>query len=494
MLAGVNLGGDDAMSAANLATFRSAVQARSATVVFVGHSHMEGLNQNWLCNSLNAIFERELERAFPECAFAFTNLGIGGTSAGNLANSAFIGGATSTSTTFYRPASNAPNFFDSWRSPDMTLNGSTIGKSWMQHVRDLSPDLVVLLMDLNETALSSFVTAMQSILTDMRDGSGWVKKPTIVLGTSATGETNRGLILQTHTAIRSLARQYGTPLFDGGRVYEILTRGTDPAHFIASGEAGYRYNGGYGSASFTLNSTYWSCEGVTAGAASGGFSPTGSTLRDQASQTTFRFYRKRLVRNVRIKAPLQCYSASAKPEVLFRRDAAVADNTAANQYRVRLNGSNVELIKQVGATDTILTAAAMTTSVAVNSNHHVMVEAIGARIRVWVNGKLLINTRDYSFLDEGWVGVGSGQSGGSMAFNVGSARTNGFAIEYLDPVFIGDPVLTTAEAVGPLNDFTTNPDSVGGNGINHLSDLGQLLVYQPSVHTAVKALRTGISG
>ena len=139
MLAGQPLG-----SITNFNRLSDAVASGAVKVAFVGHSIMEGENQNWREAKLSKTAERLLRQAFPSVAFTFTNFGLGGRLATNFASTSYVGldNDNSPATGYYRPPASSTYPAETWMTPDLSINGSTLGKSWNQQVKEYSPDLI----------------------------------------------------------------------------------------------------------------------------------------------------------------------------------------------------------------------------------------------------------------------------------------------------------------------------------------------------------------
>lgn len=476
-------------SVKNMTTLKTALDAGSCKIAFVGHSITEGQNQNWLAATPVQIMQRAFARAFPSVTFNNVNFGLGGRSSyqyGSAANildtTGYVGKASDTpSTGYYRAANGATYWSPSWLSDDGTRNGSTLNQSWRNAVLAHAPDLVIVNFDLNDTDLAVYKTAMQFIIDDINNHADWsAKRPSIILMSSHTGTTTPSLIRQFHTCLRALASASNVPLIDGGRVYDILTTGKDPVSYNVSGEAYFRYDGAYNSsASFVLNTEYW------ANVTGTGYSPTGITLRDQAGGVLVAL-RKRACRDLRISGIYGSFNASSIPALFYRADTASLISTAS-RYIVQISGSTLSLIYQAtgGSQTTIATAAV--SAISGSSTHYIQAEVIGARHVVRVNGIVKINVLDYSDFSEGYAGLGI--SGASGNWFKGTNLSGGFVIEYYDPITIDYAAFSDAQLLGAVNDFATNPDSVGGNAINHLTTLGYTQVYTPAIASVIRQIQ-----
>lgn len=482
-------------SAANLATFFSAVSANSCKCVLLGHSIAEGQNQNWPSANFYNILKDNIANAFPSVSFDWVNLALAGrkatqygSAANILNNTGYCGKVDETyaSSGFFRAAKSASYYVDSWIDKTGSLNGSVLNKSWRNHVLDQSPDIVFIQFDLNDVDIISFKDAMQFIIDDFKNHADFaVKRPSLVLVSSHTGLSvpytviTPELVRKFAVILRELARVNKLPLIDGGRVYDILTTGYDPVVKLPTGEAFFKYNGLYDSAeSFVLNTQYWqNIVGV-------GYSPSGSTVRDQAGGQLVTL-RKREAQDVVMAGIYTSYNASSEGSFFYRANKSSLTNLA-ERYEVRLSGSLVSLIYQAegGAQSVVATAAI--SAITSNSSHHVKVIVRGANHKVLVNGIEKININDWRCFNVGYAGIGIKNSG---AFNKGTNLSNGFYIEFLDSVYTQKARFSDADLLGVINDFASSADSMGGNGINHLTNLGSYYVYLPAIGVFIKQLQ-----
>lgn len=474
-----------ACSTKNMATILTALNAASAKVAFIGHSITEGENENWRqSGGMVNVIKRSLSAAFPSVAFNFCNFGLGGSVASQYGSAANIVDTTGyvavgssgavTSTSFYRPANTATFVCRSWLSDDGTVNGATVGKSWRNHVLDFAPDLVFVNFDLNDTSLASYKTAIQFIIDDFNNNLDWVaKRPSIVLIASHTGDgTNPPLVRQLSRCLRGLSRANNLPLIDGARIYDILTTGKDPLSRQVSGEGYFRYNGAYNSSvAFVLNTNYWA--NVTG---------TGGGLNSVADLggVTLRALRKRACADISIGGLVFCYSTGAVPQLYYRADPSSLVSTAS-RYIVQIAGSTVSLIYQATGGGQTTIATGSVTAMTSSSSYRLDVDVRGARHVVRVNGIVKIDVMDYSDFTEGYAGIGCTGTNGTVGWSRGTATNNQFYIEYLDPATINNPAFSNKDLVGYVNDFATNPDSLGGNTTLHLTTFGYEQVYTPAV-------------
>jgi hypothetical protein len=501
----------------NLGQLSSAIKAGSAVIALVGHSIMEGQNQNWREASPARIFERMMREAFPDCVFTFINLSLGGRDAARFANTGYVGATNDNTpaTGYFRPSSSNVNVWEVWRTPDLSINGSTVGKSWRQQVVDAAPDAVLFLHDLNEVSLSGFVTAMTTIMTNFQSGTEWnTKRPSVILGTSHVGLTTPALIRTVQRATRGLAAQYKVPYFDAGRFYDLLVTGKDVANYDITGEGGFRYNGGFSIGKpFVLDSAFWLMEGGNAaapGTVTTVLSPSGASVRESVANNAFRAYRKKPAYDGRVRARFNPLSSAAVCELYARRDPAAPVGAYPNtsQYILRRTGTTLTLVVVSAATATynssagtwsggseiVLQTVTGLTPLASGSSAILDFEVVGTRLRGWLDGKLLIDMRDYTLLDVGWFGVGAPAQGQSVQLSVGVSVQNGFSIEFMDPAqVVSTPPMKDTDLVGTVSDFATNPESVGGNSNNHMTTAGYSLIYPPAFRPVIQAIQAAVA-
>lgn len=210
-----------------LSSFYDAIRSGSVNVVFVGTSITEGINAQmegyniWVEN-----FMRGLTSKFPNIEFTYTNLGLGSRKLSDLVNPYFIGVPNQdpgNSSGFYRAIGTY-----SWQTP------SVIGKSWIDHIKDQTPDLVILNFGMNSSSSSpdTFQNNLEKAISTFR---GYTKSPSIVLLTEMLPTLNsdpyldnNGKIKLLNERIRTVAKTSGTGLIDVERNWQLLRDGKDP--------------------------------------------------------------------------------------------------------------------------------------------------------------------------------------------------------------------------------------------------------------------------
>lgn len=476
------------MQSGNKTAWTAAVGAGSGKVAVVGHSIIAGNNQNFYGATVYNAIKRVLGAAFPATTLDFRNYGIGGTRADQFTT----GGNPNTTIT----AAAATQYREFWEadSGSLTTNGS-----WLSKVQTYAPDLVFIQFDLNETNYSTFGNSLVSMLTGM---AGWAKPPTIVLGTSHVGLTNGpvtpGLVRQCHRVTRAIAKRFRCYLYDAGRMYDLLTGQPDPVYIVpvVSGEMallGQVPNNGNVPTSLIDN---------IVGTA---FSPTGATIRNVTGGQPFRFNRR--VATVD-GANQQAFTLSATTGVasLFYRvqpnDANYATGTGG-QYEIRVsdNGTNTVMQAYYWPAGSAVAISGATfnfaTRIGTNTKFQIRVEYRGCEHTVKVFNPTSGTYQEFTFFDHqnlepGYNGVGIAGTGAGF-IDVGSLASGvsaGIVFEQWSAASGGFRVFTDAELVGEASSVWNNSfNGAGGNGINHLTNFGQKVIYDYPLIDCIKALQ-----
>jgi hypothetical protein len=468
-------------STKNKSVFNTAVAANAAKVAYVGHSIVAGNNQNFYGATTYNLLRRVLKEAFPTVAFTFENYGIGGTNANQ-----FVTG--NPATTIAAPSNNVYREF--WRNDSgaLTTNGS-----WADKVATFAPDLIFIQFDLNETSVATFATQMQVIIDNINSGARFsAKRPSIVLVSSHTGINNTAVVRGCHKVLRALAKKNQVPLIDGGRVYDILTTAIDPYDLTPSITGEFIFNGAVASGQ-NLNSSLFESKIGTA------FSPTGVTIRDSVSGANLRFYRNKLSKDGANQQEITINAVGGIASLFYRADPLDANYATGTgkQYEIRITTTTVQAFYWPAGSAVAISGATvtLTNGTGTSTKFQMRAEYKGAEHKVTIyapNGEVKsFEFTDFQRLDDGYNGMGySGVSGGFFSLGTLGNVSAGYVIEYWDNLQIGIPTYTDADLVGAVNDFTTNQNSVGGNAINHLTNLGTKLVYEPAIFSVVRQLQS----
>jgi hypothetical protein len=168
--------------------------------------------------------QRKLEERFPDTTFTFVNFGLDSRNITMMDNDSFLGVASpdpGDGTGFYRAVGTY-----SWQV------ASTIGKSWINHLKDEKPDLVVLEFGLNSNlTAANFKTTYQSVIDKLKDNT---KVPTIALMTDMMGNLTTdpykdaiGKIRRYNEKVREVVYENDLYLIDVGRQWSLKTWGED---------------------------------------------------------------------------------------------------------------------------------------------------------------------------------------------------------------------------------------------------------------------------
>lgn len=473
-------------SAKNKATFAAAITAQSCKVAMVGHSVMFGGNQNFYGATVYNLLRNALKTAFPETVFTFNNFAIGGTSAGQFVTThpAITIGAISNLT--YRESFEATT----------TSLALTTNSSWRNAVAAYQPDLLFIQFDLNETSYQTFATNLQAIIDDVNTNAAWsAKRPTMVLITSHVGVTNgaitTAIVRNCHKVIRSMASKNKIALIDAGRVYDILTLATDPYN-ITPAVTGELNQLGRMIANTVLPSTDYDSKIGTA------YWTSALTLREQSSGSALRFYRKVSTVNGAAQCNVTTNTASTTPSLFYRADPLDANYATGTgrQYELRITGTTVQVYYWVAGSAVAVTAAitTLTNGVGVNTVFTMRAEFADAKHKITIiapNNELkTFEFIDFQNLDGGYIGFGYGGSSGGW-FNSGAigSLSSGFVLEFWNSLPVGSAAYHDSDLLNTTNDWSSNPNSLGGNGVNHLTNLGYKVIYEPAIVNCLHQLQ-----
>lgn len=491
----------------NTSVWKTARDAGTARIAVIGHSIVEGDNQNFLGASLYNLLRRHLRRAFPEVTPVFENFGISGSKAGDF--STFV--STTGTGQFSFSAPGATQYRQHWQ----TITATTAAKLWRTYVQDWAPDIVFLAWDLNETDPNTFATNMQAIIDNIRTGNGWngdgsagsavlvnasTKRPTIVLIACHTGTDVNGIVFKCSQVLRDLAYKNSCPLIDAARVYEILTSGVDPAGSPAvTGEFAFKQYATTPSGSgFLLDPTYWKSWVGT------GFVTSGATVRDLSTGAALEVERfinaaggTTGITDGSVQINVNVNAVGGIPFIRYRvdpTDANYAVNNTGQCYYVEISGTTLSLIYRAsGGGTTTLGTLTLVNGTGTNTVFTVRVDFNGGRHHVEVYAPAgefqTLDVFDFKYLGSGFSRIGYRGTGGCF-FNTATLgnKSQGVILERWDRVPTFGTTFTDAQLLGTVNDFATNANSYGGNAVNHMSGPGTKIVYEPCIQNLLLKL------
>lgn len=419
---------------------KNAIAAGTIKVVIVGDSISEGASlfyPNTYAQNLTQMLVREV----PYITWNIVNLSIGGFGMGNLADSAFVA-----PTSFDRPRNSNYDASQVWP------NGSVNGKSWRDHVKDEAPDLVILAMGMND---GTDVVAFTNNFTSFYNYSQtWTKKPWFTLNacylpipTLPPYDTFQIPGQAIADTLRSLSLINGFGLIDPNAIYRYLHDGVSREYIPQVQEGSFRYWG---------DATKWFTQNTNPITIVSGTATINNNLA----------IRSIYARDIDVLVDFKPAATSAVTRISYRMQN---DTDTISGYSVQWNnsaGGTVELYFGAG-----LVASATGVGFTAGVLRTMRVKASGELHEIYLdNFKLITYTNTYG-MSSGHIALGYPAGGGT-------AKP---ALLYAADQIIAPSLFTHAEIMGITNDIFTNPDSIGGNGINHLSTLGTHLVY---VHAA----------
>ncbi|MBT2759831.1 SGNH/GDSL hydrolase family protein [Paenibacillus sp. ISL-20] len=374
--------------------------------------------------------ERTLKQQLPRTAVTLQNFALGGRRISNALDPNFVGGTSNTDTTFYT----------SW---------SVIGKSWLDTVKDFNPDLLIIAFGMNEAWVATSDNDFYKRLKSLVDASQtWASKPSTVYVTTILPTKNpeyydqrQDITKSVNRAGRVLAKEYGLPIIDAGRLWEIVRDGIDDPYTSAIKISNFSdYADWTGDkSSFTLAGGVLSPNaGVTGKYVlnprsfyNGDFSVTINPSVEDVNGTAWIMYR---------------YSDLGHMLVM----AGAGSGTGFLRLYTFDDGSYVPLVDLANL------------NIPVNTESRITVRALDDRHQVFLNGGLTIDHKTATNFHEGGIRLGS---------NFTPPKYSSLDINYAEPLK-GEPIYTELELLGP---FGNDPQS--GNGINHPTGLGTAVSY-----------------
>jgi hypothetical protein len=429
-------------------TLDAAIRKGVVRIALAADSIGQGDADSLYDNSSFAIVMRRLREQNPAVTFVFANFSIAGLGIPSFSNPNYKGQTPPADpfTGFYRAAGD--ELTCQWPG------GSVVGKSWIDHIKDWTPDLVCVAFGANDIAwtgpqLETYSkTAIDAML-------GWAKPPSIAWGSAAkpaiVSDYSEQVQLAANVA-RSVARERNLTLMDFNRLHNVRRFGVDVDDLLYLRED-----------AFTGFPTGWTLDPGTTFALS---TVTPGAIEGQGTAT-----RNRLSQNFNLKATCVATNWATTTCGLYYRDLGTNDGTGQARYAVFVSATALSLYWR-GAMLGSFSFSSIPNGTAVT----IQVDVRGARHRVYLNGVKRIDVWNYGNVMQGKHGV---------------TAVGGFAAIYAFEAHLGNkyPVgreqLTDKDIYG-VNDFYTNQDSVGGNANNHFTKLGNKVImaagYFPLMH------------
>jgi lysophospholipase L1-like esterase len=437
---------------------QAAISGGTVKVAIWGHSIAEGTNDIAYGDSWAGLFEQYCRDSFPGVTWNFVNYSISGKDVGEANSDTFVGANP--------PENPAINFYRTpgWQRdvPNYTLwpTGSVVGKTWYNHIRDESPDLVILNFGMNATQgdTNAWAATMKNLIINRI--RTWTKVPSVaimndMLPTRKT-EPFKSLnpILQAVAdAARGVALELNTSLLDANRLCRAYREGYD----IASTRT-----------RFTIGAPDFSSWVVASG------------VKPSYSNDTFTWaangsaVRPALNMNFIGSAAFVFNDVSTVFGMIWRANP----NNLDQSYHLHIQPS---VPQAVFYWNSVPIASTPIDPISVGSQVVVKIESIGAHHKVFINSKKVMDVFDYQGIVYGYYGLLMSGPGTAVRFRsqAGYARCIGFN-EIPDEVMCG------------IGDELTNPNSLGGSG-NHPSIIGHYTIYFGAIRPLIQAIQREIS-
>ncbi len=440
----------------DMAALADAIAMGAAKVVLVGDSITEGADVEEE-NSWGALLQQSLERTFPEVTWTFANLSLASRHAEHLADPAYLGLPSEPADKeqgFFRPPATAfPR--ENWQA------GSVTGKSWRNHVRDEAPDLIVWAHGMNNFHLSGqqYFAALISFLDYAKT---WAKVPAIALATTFLPtrlnpiyRARQGAHDGHYRILREIAVIRRTGLIDANRVYHFLRDGVDEGRRHWFREDNFR----------GWNTAWWDfLEGGT-----GQVATASGRLRFSGIARP-----RRKLMAADFQADITWKPANAADVLGF--NYRVDPDNGADRYEFQWSGPNLKIYWK-----NTVKLAAIDAAAAAGTDNFVRIRCDGARHRVWINGVLKLDGNDFANLAEGSCAYRA-YLGSAAAAEIGCRLKIGYPARHARPLLHEDDLIG-------VGDWNANPDSAGGNAVNHPSTAGHYLIYAPALGAFAASLR-----
>lgn len=423
----------------DLTTFNAAVRSGTVKVAVTADSIVEGDRDGVYENSTFAILMRTLRQQNPGVIFVFANFALAGRGIAtyfDLNYKGIAGPNDDPANGFYRPPGN--QFTAQWPG------GSVVGKAWADHVKDFAPDLVIYMHGANDLSGQGPIGAAQ-YKAALAYQNTWTKKPSTAIATAALPAVAAGSQVAVQVAAntaRGIARELKLTLIDINRMFLLLRQAIDidyMAYLRDDGFAGYPsgWTPDAGSTLSLLDSGGFAIQG------------TGGAMRNTQSTDC----------NVAANFTMSNWS-SQTGEIWYRSLGSLA-----TRYTAQVTSGSVFLYW--GAS---IIGSASIASIPNNTQVNLQAVVQGNQHRVYVNGVLAFTVFDYNNL-----------LSGAHGFRVtgGSGIVSALIVHTGNPLKVGIPKMTDVDFYGK-NDFSTNPLSEGGNGINHPTILANRVCWAAS--------------
>ena len=461
------------------------IKAGACTVVYVGHSIMENVNDIAPDDSGLQKLSSYLTYKFPAVTWTFLNYSLSGDTVEQFNDATYTCEPTG-SNNYFRPALGSW-YGTTWSTPAnypfitgpmfyQWPGGCNLGLSWKQMVLNANPNLVLFDFGVNEApyTVGQYTTDLQTAITWAQ---GLSSSPTVVLGTddlpNLAYEPSDDYIQfeAINQATRDMAKKNNLLLVDAGRRFSMFRTGIDPTEKHA------QYEGAFNS--FSVNCAYpsypsgWQAAPTFSGAlpslSGGGTVAANITIVNSTNPLQIQRTRRAWDFTIDVTATVNAVGGTA---VLGFRD----DPSSGEGYYITATATSSTAFTVVfGYTPfnfsslvTIGTYSCTGSALSVN----LKLRTDGARDTLWC-GTVAVPVKimdlwDFNKLYPGVLTLGMSATGG----NIGNEY-----IEYRNPDSQFTPLVESLALMGSGDDFYKNPNSVGGNADKHPGPSGMEAMY-----------------
>ncbi|MEI2285024.1 SGNH/GDSL hydrolase family protein [Paenibacillus polysaccharolyticus] len=424
---------------------KSAVRSGTIRVAFWGDSITEGADQT---NPGDAYPNRLIASMFDSIkgvTVTSQNFSLGGRMLSQAISPTFVGIAGPEP---YPPPANG--FYRPW---------STVGKSWIDTIRDWKPDLLIVAFGMNDVSGTAPAEAEATNLKTLYDATKtWNPAPSLIVVPTILPTKNFDLYPQSQNGTNSVARATrefgkanGLMVADANRLFQILRDGVEEitrASYLEPNFQGYE------------DVSLWTGDRDAFTYSSGVLTPISAATNKYVTRSKV-FY------NGQIQVDIRPVNATDTAWINYRKDSTYGYMTvfvqpgsgtgAVSLYK----GDTGEFIYGVGSLN-----------VPMNQWSNIKIIASGISHAVYLNDTLVFQTTTYKNLHDGLLSIGSSQT--SVAYRY-------LNISFEDSITTVPPY-TESDLLGEYN----SPES--GNGINHPTGEGHALVYTPTFGGLLRTL------
>ncbi len=517
-------------------------------VMFLTDSTGENVSQNFPQGHWVAQLQRKMEDQWPDALFDFLNYGVGGRQVKNVLgwraavdDSLYLSQAADDTNGYSKAATTGATGRPwpwVWMGPPDGVAAWANGEIWAARAAAHAPHLVITMFGLNEYSriggfLSFYAEAYQALIDDIRAGARWsASRPSVCIGIPYGDTYESGNMVKRNALAvltRGIAAKNGCAVLDGNRSYNILRHGLDPLRHRPFGEVFGRYmrvSRDDGSIRPDY-ATHWNCplaQPTTSGA---------KLFISSANQVAI-FLRRRAASDVDIVCRFSQSSSAAEgvarlfarvdPNTWYASGTGVASDPV-NGYEARYFPSGLFELLYKGVSIGSVQSDAWTT---LSQSLRLQMIIRGTIVELWSavgdaaagtgsswKRRLRLNhipnfvsAEEAAFDNRGPLHV---RADGHCGFGHGTIGTATCAtallvsdyqalyIQFLDPLPVSRPVFNdrTLQGYRPAGvDVWTggsvyDPDSPGGNTVNHMTSDAYEQVFAGPVADFVRSLHAG---